>query len=285
MAGGLLFCHAVLDGADVPGPRIFTEEEFYAIITEKAERCSALRGREDMEEMLRTAIVEDEDAAARDLEECLKRYCETRGISCSTERFRDGKTFLEQYSPRYDLIFMDIRMPKVDGMAAAQRLRELDRVTALVFVTSMVQYAVKGYEVEALDFIVKPVRYSSFEMKMRRILQAVDLKKGREVLLNVGGTVRVLTSSSIYYVEVMDHDLTYHTSQGDVTVRGKLSAVEQQLPKEVFFRCSTSYLINLQHVRQLTGDTVLVGDRELRVSRGKKKELMAALAACLGRGV
>ena len=167
-----------------------------------------------MEETLRTAIVEDEDAAARDLEECLKRYCESRGISCSTERFRDGKTFLEQYSPRYDLIFMDIRMPKVDGMTAAQRLRELDRVTALVFVTSMVQYAVKGYEVEALDFIVKPVRYSSFEMKMRRILQAVDLKKGREVLLNVGGTVRVLTSSSIYYVEVMDHDLTYHTSQG-----------------------------------------------------------------------
>ena len=238
-----------------------------------------------MEEMLRTAIVEDEDAAARDLEECLKRYCETRGISCSTERFRDGKTFLEQYSPRYDLIFMDIRMPKVDGMAAAQRLRELDRVTALVFVTSMVQYAVKGYEVEALDFIVKPVRYSSFEMKIRRILQAVDLKKGREVLLNVGGTVRVLTSSSIYYVEVMDHDLTYHTDQGAFTVRGKLSAVEQQLPKEVFFRCSTSYLINMQHVRQLTGDTVLVGDRELRVSRGKKKELMAALAACLGRGV
>ena len=238
-----------------------------------------------MEETLRTAIVEDEDAAARDLEECLKRYCGKRGITCSTERFRDGRAFLEQYSPRYDLIFMDIRMPEVDGMAAAQRLRELDRVTALVFVTSMVQYAVKGYEVEALDFIVKPVRYPSFEMKMRRILQAVDLKKGREVLLSVGGTVRVLTSSSIYYVEVMDHDLTYHTSQGDVTVRGKLCAVEQQLPREVFFRCSTSYLINLQHVRQLTGDTVLVGDRELRVSRGRKKELMAALAACLGRGV
>ena len=66
-----------------------------------------------MEETLRTAIVEDEDAAARDLEECLKRYCGKRGITCSTERFRDGRAFLEQYSPRYDLIFMDIRMPEV----------------------------------------------------------------------------------------------------------------------------------------------------------------------------
>lgn len=235
--------------------------------------------------MIRVAIVEDEDIAARQLEQCLQQYESGHDIRFSSCRFRDALEFLEQYQPLYDLIFMDIGMPGLDGMEAAVRLRAMDSVTPLIFVTSMVQYAVKGYEVEALDFIVKPVRYSSFEMKMRRILQAVDLKKGREVLLNVGGTVRVLTSSSIYYVEVMDHDLTYHTSQGDVTVRGKLSAVEQQLPKEVFFRCSTSYLINLQHVRQLTGDTVLVGDRELRVSRGKKKELMAALAACLGRGV
>lgn len=238
-----------------------------------------------MAEKLRVAIVEDEQMAARDLENCLNRYARERGFSCAVEYFCNGKLFLEQYTPRYDLIFMDIRMPEVDGMSAARRLRELDSVTTLVFVTSMVQYAVKGYEVEALDFIVKPVRYSSFEMKMRRILQAVEMKKGREVLLNVGGTVRVLPSASIYYVEVMDHDLTYHTDQGDFTVRGKLSAVEQQLPGEAFFRCSTSYLINLQHVRRLTGDVVQVGEWELRVSRGKKKELLAALAAFLGKGM
>ena len=236
-------------------------------------------------ELFRVCIVEDSAAAREKLRAFLAVYEEEHDCRFSVSEFADPLDFLEKFRNNFDFIFLDIDLPYMDGMEIARRIRATDKQAIVIFVTNMVQYAVKGYEVEALDFIVKPVRYPSFEMKMRRILQAVDLKKGREVLLSVGGTVRVLTSSSIYYVEVMDHDLTYHTSQGDVTVRGRLSAVEQQLPREVFFRCSTSYLINLQHVRQLTGDTVLVGDRELRVSRGRKKELMAALAACLGRGV
>ena len=136
---------------------------------------------------------------------------------------------------------------------------------------------------DALDFIVKPVQYFSFEMKMKRAVQAVSLKRGREVLLSVGGVVRVLPSSAIYYVEVMNHDLTYHTSEGDFTVRGKLSAVEQELPGEAFFRCSTSYLVNLQHVTQVEGELVRVGGGDVRISRGRKKALMAALAAYMGK--
>ena len=232
---------------------------------------------------LRVAIVEDEDAAARDLEDCLTTYCARQGISCAAERFRDGAAFLDQYAPRYDIIFMDIKMPGVDGMSAARALRRADSVTTLIFVTSMVQYAVKGYEVDALDFIVKPVQYFSFEMKMKRAVQAVSLKRGREVLLSVGGVVRVLPSSALYYVEVMNHDLTYHTSEGNFTVRGKLSAVEQELPGEAFFRCSTSYLVNLQHVTKVEGELVRVGGGDVRISRGRKKALMAALAAYMGK--
>lgn len=235
--------------------------------------------------MLKAAIVEDDDAAAADLERCLRTYCEKNKMTYTAERFSDGTSFLERYSPRFDLIFMDIKMPGMDGMAAARQLRQIDSVTSLIFVTSMAQYAVKGYEMDALDFIVKPVQYFSFEMKMRRAMQAVRMKKGREVLLNVGGVTRVLPSAAIYYVEVMDHDLTYHTEEGLFTVRGKLSAVEAQLPGGIFFRCASAYLINLQHVTQVDADTVLVGGECLRISRGRKKELMVALAGFLGRGV
>lgn len=235
--------------------------------------------------MLKIAIVEDDDNAAAGLEDCLRTYCDKNKMDYSAERFSDASGFLERYSPRFDLIFMDIKMPGMDGMTAARQLRQIDSVTGLIFVTSMAQYAVKGYEMDALDFIVKPVQYFSFEMKMRRAMQAVRMKKGREVLLSVGGVTRVLPSAAIYYVEVMDHDLTYHTEGGPLTARGKLSAVEAQLPRGTFFRCASSYLINLQHVTQVDADTVQVGGENIRISRGRKKELMAALAAFLGRGV
>lgn len=234
--------------------------------------------------MLSVAIVEDDSRAAEDLERCLCAYCDKNQLAYMAERFPDGASFLERYTPRYDLIFMDIKMPGMDGMTAAKQLRRMDSVTSLIFVTSMAQYAVKGYEMDVLDFIVKPVQYFSFEMKMRRAVQAISMKKGREVLVSVGGVTRVLSSSAIYYVEVMDHDLTYHTAEGPITVRGKLSAVESQLPPGSFFRCASSYLINLRHVAQMDADTVTVGGDSLRISRGRKKELMTALAGFLGKG-
>ena len=82
----------------------------------------------------------------------------------------------------------------------------------------------------------------------------------------------------------MDHDLTYHTQREEIRTRGKLSAVEQRLPADTFFRCSVSFLINLRYVERYSGESVWVAGRKIPLSRGKKKELMAALAAYLGRG-
>lgn len=235
--------------------------------------------------MFHVAIVEDENAAARQLEECLERFGKANGRRFSSVRFPSAQAFLEGYQPQYDLIFMDIKMPGMDGMEAAARLRRMDSATAIVFVTNMVQYAVKGYEVEALDFIVKPVRYASFEMKIRRVLRAVEMRRGWKVRISVGATTLVMPSSAIRYIEVMDHDLTYHTDQGDIRTRGTLGTVERQLPADTFFRCSVSYLINLRYVEQYSGESVWVAGREIPVSRAKKKELMVALSAYLGRGV
>lgn len=234
---------------------------------------------------LRVAIVEDDRVAAQELENCLERYETGRNVSFSIVHFPDGGLFLRQYQPVYDIVFMDIKMPGMDGMTAAQKLRQIDPVTTLVFVTSVVQYAVKGYEVDAIDFIVKPVRYHTFALKMRRIMEAVRLKQGCGILVNAEGGSRVIPSSQVYYVEVTSHILTYHTEQGDFEMRGKLSSVEQQLPADSFFRCSVSHLINLRYLTQLGSESVVVAGQEIRFSRAKKKELTAAVAAYLGKGV
>lgn len=230
------------------------------------------------------AIIEDDISAANELEHCLTEFGMQNKHTFSISRFGDAVGFLKDYQSRYDIIFMDIKMPGMDGMSAAEQLRRVDPATMLIFVTSMVQYAVQGYEVSAFDFIVKPINSTAFTMKMKRAMRALKLSRGRELTLNVNGVTHVLPTSVIQYIEVMNHSLTYHTERGIFSVRGKLAAVEQNLPAEAFFRCSISYLINLRYVTQFTGEQVCVAGEWLRVSRSKKRELATAVAAYLGRG-
>ena len=157
------------------------------------------------------AIVEDDTSAAQALEHHLARFAQGNGDTFATVRFAEAGSFLQDYQPRYDIIFMDIKMPGIDGMSAAEQLRQADPVTILIFVTNMVQYAVQGYDVSAFDFIVKPINPTAFAMKMKRAMRALRLSRGSELTLSVDGVTRVLPTASIQYIEVMNHSLTYHT--------------------------------------------------------------------------
>ncbi len=231
------------------------------------------------------AIVEDEDKAAELLQKYLEQYGERESLCFDITHYTDASAFLKDKHKGYDLIFMDIQMPGMNGMEAAHKMREMDLNTTLVFVTNMVQFAVKGYEVDAADFILKPVRYTSFSMKMRRILQIAESKRGKSVALSVGGETKVVPLREIYFIEVKNHDLTYHTMQGDVVMRGNMSSAQAKLPEDMFFRCSAAFLINLRYVTQIGSEEVEVQGNHIRISRGKKKELVQALTTFLGKGV
>lgn len=235
---------------------------------------------------MRVAIVEDEDAAAKTLTEYLARYAEKYGLAVETERFVDPLKLLGGYKPIYDIIFMDIIMPHLNGMDAAEKLRKIDNDTVLIFVTNMQNYAVKGYEVNALDFIVKPVSYSLFEAKMNRAVKVVSEKHDENsISVTVDGVTRVLPIGKILYVEVAGHVVTYHTDSGDYPVRGTLDKAERALPKECFARCNYCYLVNLKYVKSVDSNYVDVTGHKLAVSRNKKKDFLNALANYLGQRV
>ena len=121
--------------------------------------------------MIRVAVVEDEAVHADRLIACLRRYGRENDLAFSVARFSDAISFLETYRGGFDLVFLDIRMPGIDGMEAAKRLRGIDAAVQLVFVTSLVRYAVDGYAVGAADYIVKPFSYEVFALKLSRILR------------------------------------------------------------------------------------------------------------------
>lgn len=233
--------------------------------------------------MIRIAIVEDQDAAANVLRECLDRFGAESGESFRVSRFSDPVNFLDPYLG-YDLVFMDIEMPHMDGMEAARQLREVDSQAKLIFVTNMARYAAKGYEVEALDFIVKPVAYSDFAFKMKRALSAIRMGKRREIMITQSSGLVRFSSDELLYVEVRGHKLTYHLLDREVEARGTMDSTAEALDSLDFLRCNSCYLINPRYIEWVRGHTVKVGNDELAISHPRRKQFLEDLSRWYTKG-
>ena len=227
--------------------------------------------------MVRIAIVEDDPSDMAQLTECLRRYEEEQKETFSVKSFFTPADFLNTYGSGYDLIFMDIELPLTNGMEVARQLREIDSVVTLVFITNMEQYAVNGYEVEAIDFVVKPINYFRFSSMMRKALRQIARRDEKEVLVQSAGSITRLRASQIFYVEIRDHLLIYHTDQGKFDSWGKMADVEADLSPHGFIRCSSSHLINLRHVMSVEGNDVNVAGTKLPISQRKRKSFYASV--------
>lgn len=231
------------------------------------------------------AIVEDSPAEAELLRSYFARFTREHGVDFTLTCFASGEEFLNKYRPAYDLVLMDIGLPGHNGMETAAALRERDRSVTLIFVTNMAQFAVKGYEVDAFDFVVKPVGYSNFALKLQRALNKLDTRRDSEVLVTLSDSMVRLSASQIKYIEISGHRMVYHTTDGELYAYGNLKEVEASLGGGMFARCNNCYLVNLNYVRAVQGHTVTVGTDELQISRPRRKAFIQALNDYLGGGI
>ncbi len=226
--------------------------------------------------MFFVAIVEDEKEAADVLTEYLEKYGMENGLQFNCTRFEDAESFLTGYGCQYDLVFMDIEMPYINGLSAAHRLREADDSVALVFVTNLARYAINGYEVNALDYILKPFSYQSFALKMRKVVNYCRRMSENSILITFKGNAKRLPLNEINYVEISAHNIIFHTTEGPVQSYGTLKDVSCELDGKGFALCNRCYLVNLRRVKYIDGYTVKVGDEELQISRPQKKSFAEA---------
>ena len=232
--------------------------------------------------MIRIAIVEDEKVYAEEIAGYCRRYSAEKKTEISSRWFDNPVDFLEKYRGDVELVFMDVLMPLMDGMTCAKRLRMLDEDVLLCFVTSVAQYAINGYEVGALDFMVKPVSFDEFSMKMDRILRLLRKRGGDKVLISSRNAVRNVSLRDLYCVEVYNHSLVYHTSDGDYEAYGKLSALEEDPRFSGFVRISPSHLVNASRIDEVKEECVVVHGTRIPISRRRRKECMNRIAALLG---
>jgi DNA-binding LytR/AlgR family response regulator len=235
--------------------------------------------------MLRIAIVDDDKEDVQIIEDFLAHFFEESDMEYHTTHFSDGMFFIENYTPAYDIVFMDIDMRLLNGMKTAQRLRERDSNVILIFMTRMSQYAAYGYDVDAIGFLIKPVKYYGFKMKMKKALSMLEGKKDIRVLVSTkeDGQI-VLSSREISYIEVLNHLVILHTGNGkEYRTWCSLKEYADKLSGNHFCACNRYCLVNLAYVTGVDAKGIsLSSGIELQLSRGRRKEFMEALTSYLG---
>ncbi|MBO4990014.1 MAG: response regulator transcription factor [Clostridia bacterium] len=221
--------------------------------------------------MVRIAIVDDDKAYSDALEGYILQYAGEHNVECSVVKFEDGLDFLEKNVCGHDIIFLDVEMPYKDGFKTAKKIREADSDVVIVFITNLAQYAIKGYEVEAMDYIVKPVSYARFKITFQKALSNAQRNQQERVIVTEKYGKRRLPIKTIYYIESFGHKLVYHTCSGEIETWDSMSETEQRLKEFGFSRCNNSYLVNLRFVDRVEGDLIFLQDQTLKIGRLKRK--------------
>lgn len=232
--------------------------------------------------MVKIAVVDDEQQERRTLSQYFSELQKELGEELKVQTYESGEEFLEAYDYSFALVCLDIDMDGMDGLDTARKLRDRDREVTIIFVTNMAQMAIRGYEVQALDFVVKPVNYYSFAMKMKSALSIMNNKKSRNIVVTTPNGIQKFSTDQLYYVEVEGHYLYYHTTEGEYRQKASMKELEDKLAGLSFRRCNNCYLVNLKYVDCVNKDDIKIGGQWLKISRPRKKEFLQSLANYMG---
>lgn len=228
--------------------------------------------------MIRIAIVEDEDIYIDKLQKYLEQYQEEVGETFALTIYRDGDEIIREYRAQFDIILMDIQMKFMDGMSAAEEIRQRDSQVIIFFITNMTQYAIRGYEVDALDYILKPVTYFTFSQKLNKAVERIKSQKTCFVSILMKGGLTKMDINGIYYVESQSHMLLYHTQRDILTCRGNMKEIEDMLLPHGFFRINKGHLVNMRYVDTIMEGNCIVNGENLPIARARRKLFMDALS-------
>ncbi len=237
------------------------------------------------------AIVDDEANVQETVENSLKNYAlkmnskpdDPKEYSFEIHTYSNGEELLKENLEDFDIYFLDINMPGINGLKLAKQIRLVNTVSAIIFCTNYAQYAINGYEVDALGYIIKPINPVLFSMTMDRIMNFIDRRSIKRIRIKTAERVKLLNVASILYVEIKLHTLFFYVLNPDGTIsiektRGSMHEAESNLSDKDFTRCSACYLVNLHHILSYAKANITIeGDISLPVSRKYSKAFSKTL--------
>ncbi len=234
--------------------------------------------------MINIAVVDDDEEYRLQEREFIEKFARESGEKFDVKRFNSGMDFITDYKPVYDIVFLDIEMPLLSGMETARRLRREDDKVCIIFITKMSKYAIEGYEVNAIDFVVKPIKYFNYIDKLKKAIGYVKTHREKEVVIKSDENYFRLPVSSIYYVIKDKNYLIYRTVKGDIRVRGTMKTVEDELSDSGFSVCNSGCIVNLKLIGQVTPNCVIINGEQIPLSRRRIKDFKREMLSYLRGG-
>ncbi len=228
---------------------------------------------------IRIAVIDDSPADSAALTALLCRYLPSAHIC----RYDSAEAFLTAYEDAPTpaaipaLLLLDVEMRGMSGIDLARRLREQgDRTTEIIFTTSHPEFIAVGYEVDALHYLIKPIRAHQLQPALDRALENLRRPTPAVILTMTDGDTLRLPVPEILYLEAALHETIVHTSHTVYRTKTAFSAVLAQCTAAApgaLYRCHRSYAVSLAHIRRITRHTVSVTETELPLARGRYEEI------------
>jgi two-component system response regulator LytT len=237
--------------------------------------------------MIQAAIVDDDPQSISQLVKLIDQYAKEKGIDIQVSQWQDSAQFVFNYKPIYDIIFLDVEMPKINGMEVAKSIRDIDEAVFLVFETEFGKYSIQGYRYGAMDYFLKPVSYYDLKIRMNALVKRIA-ERIPVISINIGsGAYKVLKTSEILYIEEVGRKQVFHTADGEFSnfTREGLSFLEKKLSPYGFCRCNSGFLINLTKVTGFSTNQIQIGKTTFEISRLMKQKVKGTLSRTLNKEV
>lgn len=229
--------------------------------------------------MIHIAICDDEKDFVAHLTGLLNQYAAETGVEIKVTAYYDGMELIEKYDTTIDLIFLDIQMRLVNGLRAAERVRQMDEKVGIIFLTTLTQYGLEGYKYQATNYIIKPIRYARLKEEMKQWLERHRQDDSPFIVVaNDAGKFKVFLKS-LRFIETFNRNLLLHTDQENIICYKNMKELETELVQHGFVRCHSGYLVNLFYVKRIEKlDIILTTGERVPISQPKRKEFMERLA-------
>jgi two-component system LytT family response regulator len=229
------------------------------------------------------ALIIDDEPTAREILESHLQKIDLIEVVGSCKNAMEGFSKLNE--TQVDLIFLDINMPEISGLQFA---KTIDKNTKLIFTTAYREYAIDGFDLQAVDYLLKPI-------SLERLIKAINKFLGESIPLEHVSDKEIQAENSdfmfvrsdrkmikidfedILYIESLSDYLKIHTSEKTITTRETISNIETKLPPKNFLRCHRSFIVSIQKIDSFTNEYIEVNKTAISISRSYRSAVLEKL--------